>query len=337
MTNAGAACVLDPQVRKLLESQTARPLPSYASLGTDEARRSYRESRLLLQAPPVTVAEVRDMLAPARGGQLPLRLYRPLSFGGEPLAGPLPCLVFFHGGGFVLGDLDSHDRLCRALCQQGQCALIAVDYRCAPEHRFPSAADDALAAVHWVRSQSLALGLDGARIAVGGDSAGGALAAVTAIALRDQASQLALQLLLYPITDMAHELPSHQRLAQGYGLTRESLLWFRAQYLPDPALAADWRASPLRAADHAGLAPACVITAGFDPLLDEGRMYAERLLQAGVAVTYECFSGAVHGFMLMTGQVAAGRHAIYRAGQALRSAFGNAPPYRSSAGRKAAP
>lgn len=324
---------LDPQVRTLLESPAARSLPFYASLGAAAARQAYRESRLLLQASPVAMAEVTDILAPAACGPLRLRLYKPLSFKGEPLAGPVPCLVYFHGGGFVLGDLESHDRLCRSLAQQGQCALVAVDYRLAPEHRFPAAADDAIAAVHWVRSQAGKLGLDGERVAVGGDSAGGTLAAVAAIALRGQEVPLALQLLLYPITDMGHELPSHHRLAEGYGLTRESLLWFRAQYLPDLAMASDWRASPLRAADHAGLAPACVITAGFDPLLDEGRMYADRLLGSGVAVTYECFFGVVHGFMLMTAHVAAGRHAIQRAGQALRTAFGNLPPHRSPPSR----
>jgi acetyl esterase len=266
-----------------------------------------------------------------------LRLYKPFSLTGEQPAEVLPCLVYFHGGGFTLGDLDSHDGLCRALSHQGQCALVAVDYRLAPENPFPAAVEDAIAAVQWVRSQAHALGLDGARLAVGGDSAGGALAAVVAIALRNQSPALAMQLLLYPVTDMAHELPSHDRLAQGYGLTREALLWFRANYLTDLSQVADWRVSPLRAdpARLAGLPPACVITAGFDPLLDEGRRYAERLQAAGVPLTYECFGGMIHGFMLMTAHVAAGRHAIYRAGQSLRATFGMTVPHLPTSARTA--
>lgn len=336
MPDSEEAGVLDPQVRKLLESMANQPPVSYDSLGPELARRSYRESRQRLQAPPVAAAEVRDVQAATSAGPLRMRLYRPFSLsGGQPL-GPLPCLVYFHGGGFTLGDLDSHDGLCRALSHQGQCALVAVDYRLAPEHRFPAAVEDAVAAVQWVRAQAQMLGLDGSRVAVGGDSAGGALAAVTAMALRGEASALAMQLLLYPITDMAHDLPSHHRLAQGYGLTRESLLWFRANYLPDPSLVSDWRASPLRG-ELAGLPPACVITAGFDPLLDEGRCYAERLQQAGVPLTYECFGGMIHGFVLMTAHVAAARHAIYRAGQSLRTAFGVTVPHLPASARSPRP
>lgn len=332
MLNSEHAGVLDPQVRNLLQSMANQPPISYYSLGPDGARQSYRESRQRLQGPPVGVAEVRDMQAATAAGPLGMRLYKPFSLTGGQLHGALPCLVYFHGGGFTLGDLDSHDGLCRGLSHQGQCALVAVDYRLAPEHRFPAAVEDAIAAVQWVRSQAQALGLDGSRVAVGGDSAGGALAAVVAMALRGEAPALALQLLLYPITDMAHDLPSHHRLAEGYGLTRESLLWFRANYLPDPTLVSDWRASPLRG-ELAGLPPACVITAGFDPLLDEGRRYAERLLEAGVPLTYECFGGMIHGFALMTAQVAAARHAIYRAGQSLRTAFGITVPHLPASSR----
>lgn len=332
MPNSEDAGMLDPQVRKLLQGMANQPSVSYDSLGLEEARRSYRESRQRLQGPPAGVAQVRDMQAATSAGLLRMRLYKPLSLTGGQPDGELPCLVYFHGGGFTLGDLDSHDGLCRALSHQGQCALIAVDYRLAPEHRFPAAVEDAIAAVQWVRSEARTLGLDGSRLAVGGDSAGGALAAVAAMALRGEAPGLAMQLLLYPIADMAHDLPSHHRFAQGYGLTRESLLWFRANYLPDPSLVADWRASPLRG-EHAGLPPACVITAGFDPLLDEGRCYAERLQAAGVPLTYECFAGMIHGFALMAAQVAAARHAIYRAGQSLRTAFGIAAPHMPASAR----
>jgi len=326
MPNSEDTDVLDPQVRELLQSMANEPSIAYDSLDPEQARQNYRESRQRLQVPPLGVAEVLELQAATAVGPLGMRLYKPFSLTGGPPGGVLPCLVYFHGGGFSLGDLDSHDGLCRALSHQGQCALVAVDYRLAPEHRFPAAVEDAIAAVRWVRSQAQSLGLDGSRMAVGGDSAGGALAAVTAMALRGEACAPAMQLLLYPITDMAHDLPSHHRFAQGYGLTRQSLLWFRANYLPDPSLVSDWRASPLRG-EFAGLPPACVITAGFDPLLDEGRCYAERLLEAGVPLTYECFGGMIHGFALMTAHVAAARHVIYRAGQSLRAAFGITVPH----------
>ena len=329
----GASHVIDPQVRVLLERWAQEPQPAYASLAPAEARRLYRESRLRLQGEPVQVAAVESLTAdgaaqPASQPASPpiaLRLYRPLSQGESPLktpvAGPLPCLVYFHGGGWTLGDLDSHDGLCRALAQAGQCAVAAVDYRLAPENRFPAAVDDAIAATRWIAAHGREMGIDTQRLAVGGDSAGGTLAAAVALVLRGGDIPLALQLLFYPITDMAHELPSHFRLAEGYALTRASLLWFRGNYLRSEADIADWRASPLRAADLAGLPPASIITAGFDPLLDEGRAYAERLHAAGVPLRYECFNGMIHGFLLMAGELAASRHAIHRAGQSLREAF----------------
>ena len=336
----GTSHVIDPQVQVLLERWAQEPQPAYASMTPEEARRVYRESRLRLQAEPATMASVESLFAgvaaDAAAQRIAVRLYRPISHSQNTQAavanaGPLPCLVYFHGGGWTLGDLDSHDGLCRALAQAGQCAVAAVDYRLAPEHRFPAAVDDAIAATHWIAAHADEWGIDAARLAVGGDSAGGTLAAAVALALRGSTVRLALQLLFYPATDMAHDLPSHQRLAEGYALTRASLQWFRANYLGSPANErdiADWRASPLRAAELAGLPPASIVTAGFDPLLDEGRTYAERLHAAGVPVRYECFNGMIHGFLLMTRELAAGRHAIHRAGGALREAFAgrfNAP------------
>jgi acetyl esterase len=323
---------LDPQVQLLLERWAREPQPAYASMTPDEARRAYRESRLCLQGEPQAVAAVESLfMDKAENGavqRIALRLYRPLLQSQNPISGPLPCLVYFHGGGWTLGDLESHDGLCRALAQAGQCAVAAVDYRLAPEHRFPAAVEDAIAATRWIAARADVLGIDTERLAVGGDSAGGTLAAAVALALRGSNVRLVLQLLFYPATDMAHELPSHERLAEGYALTRTSLLWFRANYLSSPANGrdlerniADWRASPLRAGDLAGLPPASIVTAGFDPLVDEGRAYAERLHAAGVPLRYECFNGMIHGFLLMTGELAASRHAIHRAGQALREAF----------------
>lgn len=335
----GTSHSLDPQVQVLLERWAREPQPVYACMTPDEARRAYRESRLRLQAEPQAVAAVEslftDTAANGAAQRVAVRLYRPLFHSqntqspafdpaSDPKAGRLPCLVYFHGGGWTLGDLDSHDGLCRALAQAGQCAVAAVDYRLAPEHRFPAAVEDAIAATRWIAARADALGIDAERLAVGGDSAGGTLAAAVALALRGSKVRLVLQLLFYPATDMAHDLPSHQRLAEGYALTRTSLLWFRANYLGSPVNQrdiADWRASPLSADDLAGLPPASIVTAGFDPLLDEGRAYAERLHAAGVPLRYECFNGMIHGFLLMTRELAASRHAIHRAGQALREAF----------------
>ena len=320
----GSPYTLDPQVRALLDGMAQASQPSYASLGPVQARQHYRQSRLALQASPIAVSAVQAITASTPAGPLALRLYRPKLLGGSAVAVSLPCLVFFHGGGWVLGDLDTHDRLCRALAQAGQCVVAAVDYRLAPEHRFPAAGEDAIAATKWIAAEADALGVDSTRLAVAGDSAGGNLAAVVAIALRDSAVQLVMQLLFYPVTDLAHNMESHRRLASGFGLTLSSMEWFRSNYLSSAQDIDDWRASPLRARDHTGLPRACIITAGFDPLLDEGRAYADRLNAAGVGVTYECFGGMIHGFMLMTGVLAASGHAVYRAGQALREVF-NAP------------
>jgi acetyl esterase len=199
---------------------------------------------------------------------------------------------------------------------------VSVDYRLAPEHKFPAAFDDAVAATHWVHAHAETLGVDAERLAVGGDSAGGNLAAAVAIAFRDTwGPRIAMQTLIYPATDMAADAPSHAAFAEGYMLTRDVILWFRDNYLRGAADEADWRASPLRAGDLAGLPPAYVITAGFDPLLDEGRAYADRLRAAGVKVTYECFAGMIHGFVTMGGAIAAAHHAINRASLGLKQAF----------------
>jgi acetyl esterase len=197
-----------------------------------------------------------------------------------------------------------------------------------PEHRFPAAVEDALAALQWVAANASQLGVDPARLVVAGESAGGNLAAVAALALRDSALRLAMQVLVYPVTDQAADTDSLGRYAQGYSLTRELLRWYQDNYLRDERDRADWRASPLRAKDHSRLPPAYVITAGFDPLRDEGRAYAERLAQAGVEVTYECFEGQIHGFLPMAGAIAAAHHAHYRIGQMLRMHFGIAPRIR---------
>jgi acetyl esterase len=310
---------LDPQARAVLERVARANLAPYSRLGPVASRELYRETRGKLAAAPPEVAHVDDLRATGPAGDIPVRLYRCL---GSTPGESLPVLVYFHGGGWTIGDLDTHDVPCREFANLARCAVVSVGYRLAPEHKFPAAFEDAVAATHWVLANAGALGLDGSRLAVGGDSAGGNLAAAVAIEFRDTwAPRIALQVLIYPATDMAADAPSHREFADGYMLTRDAILWFKGLYLNGPEDEADWRASPLRAGDLAGLPPAYVITAGFDPLRDEGRAYADRLRGAGVQVTYECFAGQIHGFITMGGAIAAAHHAIYRASQGLRQAF----------------
>jgi acetyl esterase len=310
---------LDPQARALIEhaARSAGPAPSAVSVG--EARRLYRESRLALAPPPVAVQETRDFSMAGPGGAIGARYYRPL---GADSAEALPAVVYFHGGGWTCGDLDTHDSVCRGIAAHSRFAVVAIDYRMGPEHRFPAAVEDALAAVRWMAANAGSFGIDPARLVVAGESAGGNLAAVAALALRESGPRLAMQVLVYPVTDQAADTDSLRRFAQGYSLTRELLRWYQGNYLRDERDRADWRASPLRAKDHSRLPPAYIVTAGFDPLLDEGKAYAERLTQAGVPVTYECFEGQIHGFLPMAGAIAAAHHAHYRIGQMLRMRFG---------------
>jgi acetyl esterase len=313
---------LDPQARAVLERIARANLPPYPELDPAAVRELYRETRGRLGAAPPEVARTESLRAPGAAGEIPIRLYRPL---GSPADERFPALVYFHGGGWTFGDLDTHDVVCRELANLARCAVASVDYRLAPEHKFPAAVEDAVAATRWVARAAEALALDPRRIAVGGDSAGGNLAAVVALAARDQGGpRLAMQVLIYPATDMAADTRSHGEFADGYVLTRDAILWSRGNYLRSPDDVADWRASPLRARDHSRLPPAYVVTCGFDPLRDEGRAYAERLRTAGVPVTYECFEGMVHGFVTMGGVIAAAHHALYRCAQGLREAFAQA-------------
>jgi len=292
--------MLDPQARALIDLMVERRVPAVHTLSPAEARSFYRDRRAFTQPEPPALPEVRDLSMTAPGGTVPLRLFRPAPAGG---GGALPLLVYCHGGGWTIGDLDTHDVLCRQLALAGACAVLSVDYRLAPEHRFPAAVDDCVAATRWARAQAGTLGIDARRIVVGGDSAGGNLAAVVALAERDAAAAgapLAGQLLIYPATDMRAVAPSHQANGQGYLLTADSIAYYRGHYMPEPASWSDWRGSPLLAKSHAGLPPALVLTAGFDPLRDEGRQYADALSAAGNRVQYVCFERQVHGFITMS-------------------------------------
>ena len=294
--------MLHPKTRALLDFIEQSGIPPMHTLSAVAARQTYRDRRAVLQPEPPTVGAVVELQAPGPHGSIPLRMYRPLKSAGTAAgaaAGPLPVLVYFHGGGWVIGDLDTHDTLCRELANASGCAVVATDYRMAPEHRFPIAVDDCIAATDWVRQQAASLGLDASRMAVGGDSAGGNLAAVVAIAARDAGTPLAFQLLIYPATDQRRGAPSHTSNAQGYLLTSDTMDYFHDHYITDAAHDLDWRASPLLHTEHANLPPAFVLTAGYDPLRDEGLHYAQRLSDAGNRATCVCFERQIHGFITM--------------------------------------
>jgi acetyl esterase len=288
--------MLDPNAAAVLRLIAERGVPPMHAEPPPQARVSYRSRRFYAQPAPPVVSLVHDKRIAGPGGDLGIRIFR--ASPGDDSRG---ALVFFHGGGWVIGDLDTHDILCRQLAIAGGFTVVSVDYRLAPEHRFPAAVDDCIAATRWVRENAQALRIDPDRIAVGGDSAGGNLAAVVALALRDAGENwLRFQLLIYPATDMRQIADSHQRNGEGYLLTSESVRWFRGHYTPADTDWSDWRASPLLAKSHAGLPAALVITAGFDPLRDEGRQYADALSAAGSPAQYVCFERQLHGFINMT-------------------------------------
>ena len=292
--------MLHPQARALLDLMEARRVPPTHTLSPADARALYRDRRAYTQPEPPVVGEVRALVAEGPAGPIPLRLYRPLEAAGDTARAALPVLVYFHGGGWVIGDLDTHDTLCRQLANGSGCAVVAVDYRMGPEHRFPAAVDDCIAATRWVHDHADSLGLDARRLAVGGDSAGGNLAAVVSIAARDAgAPSIAWQLLIYPATDMRRGAASHTTNGSGYLLTRETIDYFHDHYIVDPRDDLDWRASPLLHPDLARLPPALVLTAGYDPLRDEGLQYAAALTAAGGRASEVCFERQLHGFILM--------------------------------------
>jgi acetyl esterase len=289
--------MLHPQAQALLRLIEEKGIPPMHTLSPADARSYYLERRFFTQPEPPHVASLRELEARGPAGPIRLRSYRPL---GTPDDAVLPVLVYFHGGGWVIGDLETHDTLCRELCNLSGTAVIAVDYRLAPEHPFPAAVDDALAATRWISDNAAALQVDANRLAVGGDSAGGNLAAVVALQARDAGDlPVAFQLLIYPATDQRRGAPSHAANGQGYLLTQDTIAWFHDNYLGGSAHDQDWRASPLLASNHAGLPPAFILTAGYDPLRDEGLQYAQKLSEAGSRATLVNFERQIHGFILM--------------------------------------
>jgi acetyl esterase len=308
---------LDPDCLKVHALYALAKRPPLELQTPTEARDGMTRSRPILQPDPPEVAEVRNLTAQGPHGAIQMRLYRPLA-----PAAPLGVLIYFHGGGWVIGDLESHDALCRELANQSGHSVVAVDYRLAPEHRFPAAVDDAIAATQHIVAHATTLGIDPARIAVGGDSAGGNLAAVVAIALRGElAHPLSFQLLIYPAVDSNMSRPSINSNGDVLPLTRNAMAWFWEHYSGGVDLRQNWRASPISAADHSGLPPAYVATAGYDVLLDEGRAYADQLAAAGVVVTRQHYPGMIHGFITMGRLVAVANTATKDAALALKTAL----------------
>ncbi|WP_354683556.1 alpha/beta hydrolase [Cupriavidus necator] len=323
---------LDPQARAVLEAMAAMPSPDFSTLRAADYRAAL--AAMPAFAPGDTIAAQHDLTIEGAAGPLRARLYRPDD------SAALPLVVYFHGGGFVVCGLDSHDNICRGLARRSGALVLSVDYRLAPEARFPAAAGDAVAAVRWAAAQAARLGADPARIAVAGDSAGGNLAAVACQQLRGSGIALRHQLLLYPYldcTDAATASASYRECAAGYFLSAAELDWYRAQYLANTADAADVRASPLHQRDLHGLPPATIITAEFDPLRDQGEAYGEALQRAGGSATVHRWPGQFHGFVSMQGMIDAASHALDAAAASLRQAFcGNIGGNIGSNGRQEA-
>jgi acetyl esterase len=306
-----------PQIAEVLKAQAAAKLRPIETLTPAAARAQMEETARARKAEPLPVARVEDRVIPGPGGPMTLRLYWPNA------TAPVPAIVYYHGGGHVIGSLDTHDFVARNLCGGTGALVASVDYRMGPEHKFPAAVDDSIAALNWVHANAAALGADPDRLGVHGDSAGGNLAAVVALAARDAGRpKLRLQSLVYPIADYAMTAASYETFAEGYGiLTRAAMVWFRDHYLRTPDDAEDWRASPIRAATLKGVAPAIIVTAECDVLHDDGLDYAAALRNAGVPVEYREYEGMIHAFFGMVPMVDDAMNAQRAVWAAFKKAF----------------
>jgi len=305
---------LHPEARAVLEIMDAQAGPPLASFSPAEARIGAAKRFKAFGGESEALARVEEVLIPGPAGDLRARLY------ASERGGLRPALIYFHGGGWVIGSVETHDPICRSLAKESGAVVISVDYRLAPEHKFPAAVEDAHAAAKWVCSNAQRLGIDASRIVISGDSAGGNLAAVVALRCRDDGGPvLAAQVMIYPVTDVGlSETASYRELSEGYFLGRDEMAWFVGHYLPSPEAARNPEASPLIATKLSGLPPALVITAEFDPLRDEGEAYAERLRQAGVPVTLTRYPGMIHGFFVMRGAINTGQQAIRQVAEFVR-------------------
>ncbi|WP_296795440.1 alpha/beta hydrolase [Variovorax sp.] len=306
---------LTAKMASVVERMARAGHPSLDQLTPDEAKASYERGAGVLEVPKPELARIEDFEIAARDGHaIPARLY-------APSAEVLPVLVYYHGGGFTVGNIRTHDTLCRVLSKKSGCAVVSVDYRLAPAHKFPTASDDAWDAFSFVAREGASLGLDPARLAVGGDSAGGTLAAVCAILARDAGLPLSLQMLIYPGTTGHQDTESHRRYAQGPLLTKALIDYFFGQYVRSPADRDDWRFAPLIADDVDGVAPAWIALAECDPVVDEGIAYADKLRAAGVPVDLEIYRGVIHEFLKMGRAVPEALQAQDDAAKALHDAL----------------
>jgi acetyl esterase len=309
---------LDPQIEFVIGLVKKANAPEFWQLTPDQAREQYslRVAKLAVKEP---IFRTEDRRIPGPGSPIPIRIYTPR----EPRPGEkLPVLLWFHGGGFVIGSIDTHDSVCRMLANQADCIVVSADYRLAPECKFPAAVEDCEAALKWVALHAVEFGADPQAIALGGDSAGANLATVVAILARDAGHpKIAFQLLIYPCAAPEPETPSHYKFAEGYVLSRNTITWFFRLYQRSRADSNDFRFAPLIADDLANLPPALVLVAGYDPLRDEGVDYAKRLIEAGNRVRLVNYEGMIHGFILMGGAVDAAKRAVAESAQALREAF----------------
>lgn len=310
---------LDPQAQALLERIAAANAPLYETLPAPAARTLYETSAQILGGELPELFAIADIKIPGPDGAIAAKHYRPNAEEG------LPILVFYHGGGYVIGSPRSHDVVCRELALQANCIVVSIDYRLAPEHKFPAAVDDAWAALQWVALHGKDLNGDPSRLAVGGDSAGGNLAAVVSLMARDANSPaLAFQLLIYPGTDLACSYDSHKTFGSDYLLTKNLIDWFMNHYFAEGEDRSQWRASPMNAESHAHLPPAFLLSAGFDPLQDEEAAYVAKLKQAGIDIEHSHYEGMVHGFITMPGVLQQARNAITECAEKLKVGFAKA-------------
>jgi len=307
---------LDPQLKKILDSLDPAAEKPVEEMTPEEARTSWKADMAAVAGKPCTVASVSEREVPGPGGPLAIRVYTPDGMSDDPA----PMLIYIHGGGYIRGDLDTHDDVCRFLCHHTPCIVASVDYRPAPENRFPDQIEDCYATASWLTDHASELGADPARIAIGGDSAGGNFACSTTILARDKnGPKFCFQLLIYPVTDLASDNESKRLYSSGYLLN--SMPFYIQSYVRNDADLTDPLASPLRAADLSNLPPAFVLTAGFDPLRDEGQAYARKLQDAGVVVEHKCYESMIHGFVSITGLIDAAEIGLVDSAAALRRAF----------------
>ena len=307
---------LDPQAEALLKSMQESGAPPFNACSPEDARTMYDQGSELVKGDPPEPHSIETLEIPGVQGNITTWVYKPSAKEN------LPMLVFYHGGGFVIGSLESHDTVCRSLCVEAQCIVVAVEYRLAPENKYPAALEDAWSATEWVADNANLLGGDPARLAIGGDSAGGCLAATVALIAKESGGpKISKQLLIYPCTDMTRRYESHRTFGEGYRLTSDLIEWFYNHYFSEEDDVESWKASPLNSTKLEGLPPTFLISAGFDPLQDEAEAYADKLMRAGVSTKHSHYEGMLHGFITMPGVMDKAKEALTECAQELTLIF----------------